>query len=477
MGPTHLAYGHIVWDTLFATAMIYLSYATDAKFIVLYFLNIFNAAFLLFTPGAVFAFLTSATAYTLVSVLAFQQRLPLIFGLSLQMRGWSERDVWFSVLGKGFLFFVTAVCSAFVARTYGSRDEAIEASKSEAMFLEQKLRGLLDHIEDGLISVDAKGNIHYANPAARELLELHTKNLIGHNLFTLFSGLSPQTLFIKSQELNLMRADGKVSVCHFSSVPLKSNPKHPDVKLVWIRDLTNIRTLEIQMKRKEHLAAVGEMAARVAHEIRNPLTAISGAIEYLSLRPDQDEESQRLMALVSHETERLDHILTDFLGFSKPGQGTFQTTVSFSSLVEDALELFQKSEASRDISLETHIDSNIVFKGDPAALKQMVWNFINNSVEAMNAQGRLQLSLKLVNDGDIVLSVSDSGPGIPSDLIPRVFDPFFSTKAKGTGLGLSVVHRIVENHRGHIEVDSVLGRGTTFRVVFKAEEKRVSLYA
>ena len=251
------------------------------------------------------------------------------------------------------------------------------------------------------------------------------------------------------------------------------------------QDITKFKEMEEQMKRVDKMAAVGALAAGMAHEIRNPLASLSGSIQMLRAELTLDESQQHLMEITLRESERLNALITDFLLYAQPPQ-SHKILYPVERILEETLDLFIHSPSFRDgirILRPSPQEETRVWI-DPDQMKQVFWNLFINAAQSMsnggeiqvqlgrgNAQGITGLSLSSqVKDKEWVkISITDSGSGIPPEEKEKIFEPFFTTKENGTGLGLSVVHKIVENHKGLIKVDSALGRGSTFSIFLPAE--------
>ena len=238
------------------------------------------------------------------------------------------------------------------------------------------------------------------------------------------------------------------------------------------QDLTKIRAIEEEMKKKEKLASIGELAASMAHEIRNPLAALSGSMQVLNRELKLEDENRRLMEIALKEAERLNMIITTFLKYARP-MPLNKKRCSLHDLLEDTLSLLRNSPDYRnDISLATSFTKGKVWiMMDPDQIKQVFWNVVLNAIEAMPQGGQLAIEtrkLKTVNrfvnqrPGSSIVEVrfTDTGVGITPEEMERIFYPFFTTKQKGSGLGLSIVHRIIEEHGGRILVESKPGQGT-----------------
>ena len=229
-------------------------------------------------------------------------------------------------------------------------------------------------------------------------------------------------------------------------------------------DLTEIRRLEREVRMQDRMAAVGRMAAAIAHEIRNPLTSIAGSVSMLSDAPALSQEERHLLEIVTRESDRLNNIITDFLAYSRGKQYRFER-VSLAPLLEDTLTLLEHRLAAEGahIRVERSLPkSEALVLADGDKLKQVFWNFCENAVRAMKNTGG-QLTVSLTERGpDWEMSFTDTGPGISPQQSEKLFEPFQSNFEGGTGLGLAIVYQIVQAHEGKVWARSEVGKGTSF---------------
>ena len=231
------------------------------------------------------------------------------------------------------------------------------------------------------------------------------------------------------------------------------------------RHLAEVRMLEAEMERRESLSALGNMAAAVAHEIRNPLNAVSMGLQRLRVEfsPAEGEEYRRLLELVQGEVRRLNTIVEEFLSLARP-LSLKPEPIHVPDLVDEVVRLVEAEAEASGVRIERAVPTALpTLEADRDRLKQVILNLALNAIQAMPRGGALTLSAA-VTDGGVALTVTDSGAGIPPELMPRVFDPYVTTKTKGLGLGLTIARRIVEAHGGSVTVESQPGRGTCFRV-------------
>jgi two-component system sensor histidine kinase PilS (NtrC family) len=244
--------------------------------------------------------------------------------------------------------------------------------------------------------------------------------------------------------------------------------------------------MEANLRQSERLAAIGELSASIAHEIRNPLAAISGSIEMLQgERAGQEEsgDSAHLMKIVVREVDRLNHLISDFLRYARPRPLNLET-LPLQEIISDVLDIFGAARSDA-IKIDLAVEDGLTVFADSGQIRQVFWNLLLNAEEAMPDGGRLRVDARTLTEPDsqggspegrraqgegngksrwLEIAIADDGSGIPQDKLSRIFDPFFTTKPNGSGLGLATVHRIVENHGGSVRLESKLGVGTTVRI-------------
>ena len=228
-----------------------------------------------------------------------------------------------------------------------------------------------------------------------------------------------------------------------------------------------LKDMEEHVKRVEKLASMGEMAAGLAHEIKNPLASLAGSIQMLQEEMAYNSENYKLMQIVLRETDRLNSLVSDFLMFARPPRGNLEK-IKLDKALEEILVLFEKDGAcSGRIVIERRLVPDIWVEMDPVHLRQILWNLLLNASEAIEERGRISVSMERLRSRSVKVVVTDDGIGIPEACLAHIFDPFYTTKTRGTGLGLSIVHRILESYASRLEVESEPGNGTTFRFGLK----------
>jgi len=230
--------------------------------------------------------------------------------------------------------------------------------------------------------------------------------------------------------------------------------------IIACEDFSAIRAMESRMRQADRLATVGRMAANIAHEIRNPLASLTGAIEVLTSPHTAEDARERLSQIVARESERLNHIIKNFLEYARPAPLSI-ATFDVAAAAEEVLLLLEHRASPGSLKVIREFATSVLWPVDAQQFRQILWNLCLNAVEAMPEGGELRVAVAVRGD-TLEVSVGDTGEGIAAGDIAHVFEPFFSTKSEGTGLGLALVHRVVQEHGGDIDVRSSPGLGTTF---------------
>jgi two-component system sensor histidine kinase PilS (NtrC family) len=267
------------------------------------------------------------------------------------------------------------------------------------------------------------------------------------------------------------RKDGTRLILAMSLAPLQARERRAGIVGVF-QDITPLKKMEEVVRRKQWLATIGELSAGLAHEIRNPLAALSGAIQVLRKDLHTTDVNRPLLDLTLRETERLNGIVSDFLQYARPRPLNLKQC-EVNELVQDTIQLLEQTpEYGGQIRFMRHFSSDgVVTMVDPDQMRQVFWNLGLNACQAMSDGGTLTVETRRLApplggmEGEsIEIVFADTGPGIPEEHLHKIFYPFFTTKEGGTGLGLSLVHRIMDEHKGSVLVESVLGEGTCVKL-------------
>jgi two-component system sensor histidine kinase HydH len=360
----------------------------------------------------------------------------------------------------GILFFTTFQNYRVVTKTF-------ERVKSH-------VRNILQSIPTGVLTLDSRGVVTALNNAAERLLGLRASVIVGRSvdevlhaapaLAAWLRGALAGERLIQETELELTADGGRRVTVRASASELRDEAGRPDGLVVLLRDTTEVSRLELQLRRTDKLAALGTLAAGVAHEVKNPLHALTLNLHLLQAElaaPDPSAaETKGYFGILRSEMDRIHHIVENFLRFSKPSIPEV-TSLNPHALLERVLSLTAFEAADHGVSIVTQFDPTLdSLLGDDGQLSQVFLNIVINALQAMPSGGTLMVTTQRAGDW-AEITVRDSGEGIQREILPHVFDPYFTTRPRGVGLGLAIAHRIVEGHQGTIDVESEVGKGTT----------------
>jgi two-component system sensor histidine kinase PilS (NtrC family) len=334
---------------------------------------------------------------------------------------------------------------------------------------------VIDSMLSGLVTADMDGRILTFNRAASTITGLAAGQAIGRDISEVLQ--LPGQFRGRLRTLGETRShradhqyrapDGRVLDIGLTATTL-SLPDGRSGYLFTFQDVTDVRRLERGARIQQRLAAVGEMAAGIAHEIRNPLASMSGSIQVLRQELPLSDEQAQLMDIVLRESDRLNDTIKSFLAYARP-QRVALARLDIRRVLEDTATLLRNSADVQDdhvVDVELPADP-VSFEADENQIRQIIWNLATNGLRAMPSGGRLLLSAKTETEGDqeaLGITIRDEGCGIPPADLDTLFQPFHGSFEKGTGLGLAIVHRIVTDYNGSIQVSSTVGTGTTVRV-------------
>jgi two-component system sensor histidine kinase HydH len=329
----------------------------------------------------------------------------------------------------------------------------------------------------GLISIDMNRRIVTANNTAMEIFSHSEKDMRGKTLQQVMGSekcsLAPLLKAGKEfvdQPVSCLNREDQIIPLKVSASHLRDRDGNLQGMVLILRDQREIKAMEEALERSRRHAALGQMAAGVAHEIRNPLGTLRGFAQYFSRNLRQDPQSKSYADLMVSEIDRLNRTVSALLQFSRPRDPDMKT-VTFRPIAEKCLAFVQDDAASKQVELKLHIaEPQLTLYADPDLLQQVLLNLLQNSLAATDAGGCIVLGGHLAKD--IRLWVRDTGKGLSSEEQARIFDPFYTTRKGGTGLGLAVVQQIVEQHHGHIEVDSQPGQGTCITIILPQHKEQ-----
>jgi two-component system sensor histidine kinase PilS (NtrC family) len=465
-----------VFDTAFASVLVLVTGGLDSVFTFFYSLFIINASIVLYWTGALVAALASTVMLLCVALVQYgvlylgpaQPFVEQIFPeLDAGLHNWSQLVLNFAT--NIVAFYAVAFLSSFLAEQVREADNRLSAQKAGMEKLRRLHQNIIQSLDNGLITLNTEHRVTLANHWAMDWLELDQDAIVGEPVMRFFPDLGPiLTNPDKSgravSETTIQMRGGRKTFTRWTINPLRDSRGTILGRVVLFWDVTDVMEMEKAIERGARMATIGRLAASIAHEIRNPLASMSGSIQLLRslMQPEGDEK--RLMDIVVREADHLNHWITEFLAYAKPRRAPRQR-VDLAAVCAEVTELISNEPRAAEIAISFEVHGDGSLSGEVNGLRQIVWNLVNNAVDATPPKGRVTLRLDGTNQGQIVLDVEDTGEGIPPEVQEKIFDPFFSTKEMGTGLGLATVQHNVEQQGGTVRVSSAPGRGSTFRVV------------
>jgi len=467
----------LVGDALVVSAFIYLTGGIASYFSMLYVLPIVGGSTVQFRRGGLLVATLSTVLY--VGLIAGQYA----GGHMLLQSEWGLQAIvlpppvvaGYTVTLNVFGFFAVALLSGRLAEELRSTGARLDLASTEIADLQAFNQHVIDSLPSGLVTTDPRHRVLTFNRAAALITGVPSFSALGQPIAEVLQ-LPPAVLQTlgddlgdgpaRRQEFLYRTADGRGEIVLGLSTTHLVTPGGRAGFLFSFQDVTKIKRLERDSALQQRLAAVGEMAAGMAHEIRNPLASMSGSIQILRQELPLSAEQEQLMDIVLRESDRLNDTIRSFLAYARP-QRFAVARLDIRRALSDAAALLRNSADVHDKHL-VDVDvppHELWYEADEGQIKQIVWNLATNGIRAMPDGGRLRLAAAFepVSNG-VVITVQDEGIGIPPEDLDGLFQPFRGSFAKGTGLGLAIVHRIVSDYHGEIQVSSQPGRGTTVSV-------------
>ena len=457
-----LAHVQLAWDVVFATTLIYASGGVASAFTFLYGIAILAAALIVGPRATRATAMSGLVAYTLVGLTLATGWLPpppdQPTGRYLLEGGELVFPFFSNVVGLLLVTLLATNLAERLRQTGGALQRATENVASLTRLNDDIVRSLAS----GLLTTDLEGKVLTINQAGAEMFGASETQLLGLSLTQLLPAHDPSG--VGRGEGNGMRPAGDTFPVGYSATPLIGARGEVIGRLLSFQDLTEIQRLRDAAERAERLAALGRLATGLAHEIRNPLSSISGAVELVREAQALEDEDRRLLGIVLGEVERLNDLVTTMLQVGRPRDPSV-AKVELDRLVRDVVAVAKTAaETMGGVDVVTDL-TPVSARVDADQMRQVVWNLLKNAIQASPKGGRITVTTAAHEVAGAAIEVRDEGTGIaPSDM-ERLFDTFYSSRPHGVGLGLALVRQIVDAHRGSIVVESAPGEGATFRVV------------
>jgi two-component system sensor histidine kinase PilS (NtrC family) len=460
-------------DVLVETLLVYFTGGLDSPFSFLYLVSIITASMLLYRRGGLLTASGAAILYGVLVDLMYYKVLPLPEQMMFAGGDWSSSRLYFNMAANFSGFYATALLTSYLSEQLQRTSKELDANRQNLAELRALNQNVVESIPSGLITLSSIGTASFINPAAANILRAQPLEMLGRHVTELGFFTSEEwdaaredllRGTIVRREVDQFMAAGEARSIGFAVSPLSTLDGHFSGYTVIFQDLTDVKKLEAEVRLKDRMAAVGELSAGIAHEIRNPLAAIAGSVQVLKGSKSLTPQEQRLMSIVLKESERLNKSISDFLRFVRPQEkrsGEFDVAASLAETL-DLLSNSPELQPGHQIRREIHPPSFLI-DGDADQIRQVFWNLARNAVQAMPNGGVLTVRTVVREQAYDILFV-DSGRGIsPADL-QRLFQPFRTNFPSGTGLGMAISYRIVQEHGGKIDVLSSEGTGTVITV-------------
>ncbi len=473
-------YIQMAGDVFLETMLVYFTGGLDSPFSFLYLVTIITASMLLYRRGGLVVASGSVVLYGSLADLMYFRFLPIPPESFFASTQWSLMRLYVNLATNVAGFYATALLTSYISEKLRSTYEELDVNRQSLARLRALNENVVASIPSGLLTLDADGSVAFANPAAREILGREPYTMVGRHivdleLFTREEWDARMRVLAESPtvrgEISSFRRGEDVITLGYAITPLRTLEGAPAGVTFIFQDLTDMKKLEAQVRMKDRMAAVGELSAGIAHEIRNPLAAIAGSVQVLRSSTQLSAQEKRLMSIILKESERLNKTIADFLRFVKPHERRELEFDIAASLVETLELLSNSAEIGGRHRVAWSVDpSSFIITGDPDQIRQVFWNLARNAIQAMPDGGTLRVS-SAVEDSGFVIRFADEGRGMTERELRSLFEPFRTSATTGTGLGMAISYRIIQEHGGRIEVASMPDIGTTITVVLPVVEE------
>ncbi len=455
---TAFAYMQLFTDALAINMLIYLTGGIESWFSFIMPLTVISASTVLNKKAGYIIATFNSIVYGTIIDLQYYNLLRIGYDAAL-----AEKDFLYNIFAHMSALYLVAFLSGYLSSRLEKTSEVLEQTDSSLRELTHFNQKLIENIPSGIFTTDTKGQVLLFNKAAENITGITKEVAMNQKIETILPFIRQIDNMERFEGIIHHRKEGSKTI----GLTISSLRDFNEKKIGFIgifQDLTQIKQMESEMKQREKWAAIGELSASIAHEIRNPLASLKGSIEILREKKVAEEYKERLTEIALKEMDRLNRIITDFLTYSRP-KSAERKIFDVNAVLEETLELLKNTVSDRnDITIKKEFSGPINVNADQKKMQQVFWNLGKNAIEAMPSGGELSVGSEK-RDDFVEVVFRDTGIGISKENIGKIFYPFFTTKDEGTGLGLAIAYRIIEEHQGKISVSSDNGGGTTFKVL------------
>ncbi len=449
-------------DTAAVTLLIYFTGTRQSLFLFLYLTNLILGGLVFDKEGGWLLAIWTSVCFSSLLIVS-----PEISGQSL----------YFSLAVNNVAFVAVTFLGGRLSEQLALAGTRLQETQSELVVLQNLNELIINNITTGMVVVSRTGFVQFFNPPAARVLEANhfaqvkLQDIVPELNWPWRELIENEGKTFERREVKVTRSGGQIKILEVVAARFKDMEGKLKGWLLLFDDRTEQKMMEETFRQQEKLAAVGQLAAGIAHEIRNPLASISGSIQLMLTNPTKhNEEDVKLMKIVDKEIDRLNRLISDFLNYVRP-EARSEARVNLNTVIREVVESIKFNPKLRqDVKQITNLKAQSDIIGNRDKLKQAILNLVINAYQAMEKSQNPKLEVETVDQGDIVVMiVRDNGCGIKKENIHRIFEPFHTTKPQGTGLGLAVTHKILEAHNARVFVDSVENEGTKFLVEFPAK--------
>ena len=479
-------YLQAMFDVCLVTGLVHVTGGIRSVYPIFYPLVIIYSVVFLGRRGGLIVASLASISYGLLVNLEFHglitplhlQQEAMTLDQSLEYGG----HVFFRVLLHILSFYLITFLASFVVGQERKTRQLLQEKEHAFAELDSLHRSIVESVQTGILTIDLRGRIQSFNRAAEEITGFAAKNILGKNIRDVIpeygaiisSDNAPgdDAAKLRRVEISIRSEETRPTVLGCSLSPLKGKESKKIGEILIFQDITKIKEMERAVEESRKMAFIGEMAAILAHEIRNPLASISGSVQLLKKSLALNSMDERLIQIMLRGKDQLENFIKDFLVLARPTVGVPEE-IDVSALLDEILESVKLGPSWREgIEMEADYPRAVMATANRTEIRQLLWNLVLNALQAMPDGGRIGISLGADTGADnrrrLTIRVSDQGIGIAEQDLKKIFEPFFTTKEQGTGLGLAIVNRIVKVYGGSLNVDSVPGQGTVFTVKIPA---------